>query len=192
MIRYVRRFSSLALPWAVLLLATITSCASSGSSNVTAGDDVRVVFRDLRGAGTEMIVVNDGHLVATNVEGKDSVERRASYYSTKRTGAKPKVASDELMGKILQFFNHNDFETYAIDGPAPRQAGGNLRQTLEVSRNGRTRHLVAMPGMDKARGEAFRETVRGYARTFNEIMQLQTVPSDHQFEGEFVPATRRR
>ncbi len=96
----VRPFSARAfLPFALLASCLFAACTSSGSSDAVR-ESVRVAFRDLRGGGTPMVIVNDGFLIDSGIEGETPAGRRKEYYSMLRTGVQPKVASDELMCKL--------------------------------------------------------------------------------------------
>jgi hypothetical protein len=137
-----------------------SSCASTSASSSPAFDAAPtvVVFTDYR-SGTSLTLVNEVHT------------SRVDFYSSMRSNASTKVATDEVVSALVEFFADQGFTRHA----APGRARGRSTQSLELERAGQRIHmsLSAASGSDEAR--VFRTCRQGFIELYDQIYQLQSV-----------------
>ncbi len=107
------------------------------------------------------------------VSGTD--EERVEQYSTKSSSALRKVASAEVMGEVLARVDSYGFDQLAVGGPAPTEPGPDVVYTLEVTRDGRSRYVVASRDMQSDQREQVMAMVRDVITAWNLVYSLQSV-----------------
>lgn len=161
------------------------SCAAVGSGlpkDEAETHAIQVRFTDFK-SGQVLSIVNDRWLVVQGITGENFSARRTAFYSqaTSKLGAGVKVAKIATMQGLLEFMDLEDFSKFADHG-AP-QADTNLRQSIEIARNGQIRHIRGQIGLGKQRKDAFSAIRAGFVDIYNRVPQYQTVQGSLEFKG---------
>lgn len=180
---------------ALLFVTLVAACAGTARSDVAvalAGTPTQVGFRDYR-TGAHLLIVNDSQLAARGAEGSTPEQRRAEFYSQTRSEAMTKVATDEVMDALLEYFEEVGLEKGASSGFAP-QGSGQATQSIEVRSGTRTYHVLGRKGMPAEEARAFRDSVVAFNQIYNSIYQLQSVeaqPGEQVFKTPAAPKRRQ-
>lgn len=123
----------------LLLLALslgLTACAGSGVA-ANSGSPTRITLRDYR-TGLALELVNDAY------------DDRVEYYSRRlpEGSASRKFTTDRDIDGLLAVLDDQGFEGWAQEGSAPRDGATVISSSIEVERNGRTRHWKIGDGSD--------------------------------------------
>jgi len=149
----------------VLLFVCSASCASTSSAPAELELPTRISFRDYRG-DTHFSLVNEGHT------------SRVELYSSKRSNAITKVASDEIVAALLEFIDGSSYADYARNGQAPVRASQWI-QAIEVqSGNGIDHILLAAKSTDSSETRTFRKVRDAFLDTYNNVFQAQAVQAE--------------
>lgn len=178
-----RALRTLLLGTCVSLVAT--SCATIESSvpqDEATANAIRVRFTDFN-SGQTMSIVNDQWLLSQGITGADFSARRTAFSSqaTSKVSAGVKVGETATMQGLLEFMEYTNFSKFAAHG-APA-IDKDLRQAVEITRNGETRHIRGQVGMGKKQGDAFRTSVRGFVDIYNRVPQFQSIQGAVDFKG---------
>jgi hypothetical protein len=181
------------LPLFVTLVAACVNPAGSARSDLAVapvGTPTRVDFRDYR-TGVHLVIVNDSHLAVGSTEGANPQERRAEFYSETRAEAKTKVASDEIMDALLDYFDDAGLPEGAAAGYAP--AGSeHASQSIEVRAGEKVYHVLGRRDMPVKEARALRESVVAFNQIYNSLYQLQAVDATPGAQLFKTPARPKR
>lgn len=113
-----------------------------------------------------------------------------ALYSKVRDEAGPKVTTDDVMDGLVKHFEDQDFERYAVAGPAPDAGGSLFVQALEVNVAGNARHMLLGASSTQEEREAFNNCTTALITVWNLTYQVQAVENEAG-EGIFMqPGTR--
>ena len=157
-------------------LAGLGACASAGPRGGAQGDPVRVSFRDYR-TGTELALVNESHT------------DRLDLYSKQRSDASTKVAADEIVDALIEYFEDQGFYRSAREGRAPVRTD-EWTQAIEVETPDGAKTLLAGRASNASDAETFRESRDAFIAIYNNVYQAQAVeatPGDELFRAPTPP-----
>ena len=159
----------------LLVLVLLGSCASTGGSGLPdpESERVRVTLLDFE-SGNEFALVNEGSV--------DKLE----FYSEARSNANTKVATDEIVGAVVELLEIEGVWSRMVEGAAVPGAGAT--KAIEVVSGDRVRHVLRR-GTDSTEDLlAFRNCQLGFLTIYQNVTSLQAIEGPVEFEG---PATSR-
>ncbi|GEM_PF-2327064 len=154
------------------------SCAASPERNsvpTASGHPASITLRDYR-SGIVLTLINDSVLLARNVPGDNVPLRRAAYYSQLDRQSTAKVAGDELVEGMMQAFENRGFFGIATGGPSPERAS-DVSTSLEVSRNGRSDHLMFSTRMSRDGQLVYSDCRKVFSEVYNRVDQYYSASS---------------
>jgi hypothetical protein len=96
---------------------------------------------------------------------------RVDLYSSVRTEASTKVATDEVVAALVEYLDQQGFMRHAATG----SAGGRSTQSLELQLDGRRTFMGISKGSPADQIQTFRNCRDGFIELYNQIYQLQAV-----------------
>jgi hypothetical protein len=154
---------------ALLAASLALACASGGSGSPTDEDFVgppTQVRWFIYKTGQTITLVNDSH---TN---------RLELYSELREAAGPKVAGDAEMAALVGYMEEQDFDRYAVDGPAPPSGGPDWFQALELEVDGRARHMLLGTASTREQRATFNGCATALMTLWNLTFQSQAIDNE--------------
>jgi hypothetical protein len=136
-----------------------------------------VRFHEYRDGGKMMTIINQSHT--------DRVE----FYSTERNDASTKIASDEIMGALLDRIDKVNFQEFARKGSAPATSS-DWSQAIEIQTTQGSSYMLVRSGISADEAAAFRKTRDAFLAIYNNIFGAQAVklkPGESRFEQSPVP-----
>jgi len=174
---------------ALTALALGFSCAGNPerkSVPTASGQPASITLRDYR-SGIVLSLINDSVLVERHMAGDNASLRRAAYYSQLDRQATDKVTDDALVAGILEAFDDRGFFRLAKAGQAPERVQ-EATTSLEVSRDGRSAHMLFSMRMPRSSQEAYRDCRKVFSEVYNRIDQYHSTSS----VSTQVPKIRKR
>ncbi len=159
-----------------LLLAACQSgpsAASLGRTTATAGTI------ELTTSGKRFVLISEAMLEQIGVEGASVEERTRNFYSTQRDDAAAKVAPNDAVAGLVQYYEQNGFATWANPG----EFSGSAPSHLTVTIDGETRSM-AQPtgaGADPTQLTQYIAFVTGTLEVYKAILGRQNVDGVTEF-----------
>ena len=163
---------------ALAALALGFSCAGNPerkSVPTASGQPASITLRDYR-SGIVLRLINDSVLVERHMAGDNASLRRVAYYSQLDRQATDKVTDDALVAGILEAFDDRGFFRLAKAGQAPERVQ-EASTSLEVSRDGRSQHMLFSMRMPRSSQEAYRDCRKVFSEVYNRIDQYYSTSS---------------
>ena len=163
----------------VLFVSSVALAVACSSTGTRAAKAARVSFVDFR-LGTVLTIVNESHT------------DRLEFYSQERTDTSTKVASDEVLGALIEYIDEQGFGKFARGGPAPSQSD-DWTQSIEVSDGDGARHMLVRSGVTADQASTFRGSRDAFISIYNNVYQAQAIqvdPGEQPFK-QAVPPSRK-
>lgn len=160
----------------VLLLAACQngpSAASLGRTTATAGTI------ELATSGKRFVLISEAMLEKIGVEGATIEERTLNFYSTQRDDAAAKVAANDAVAGLVQFYEQNGFAAWATPG----EFAGSAPSHITVNIDGETRSMAQPTGAnaDPTQLTQYIAFVTGTLEVYNAILGRQNVDGVTEF-----------
>lgn len=149
------------------------SAASLGRTTATAGTIA------LTTSGKRFVLISEAMLETIGIDGASAEERTRNFYSTQRDDAAAKVAPNDAVAGLVQYYEQNGFSTWATPG----EFAGSAPSHLTVTIDGETRSMAQPTGTsaDPAQLTQYIEFVRGTLEVYNAILGRQNVDGVTEF-----------
>lgn len=111
------------------------------------------------------------------------------FYSTRRSAADTKIASDEILQALVEYLDQNGFADHAANGPAPTTAPSGVTRALEVEVDGSVRHLLAGNAVPRESSVTLHKLTRNVFDIFNKVQAFQQTDAEAGSDVFVGPAT---
>ena len=159
-----------------LLLAACQSSPSAASLGRTTGTAGTI---ELSTSGKRFVLISEAMLEKIGIDGATVEERTRNFYSTQRDHAAAKVAPNDAVAGLVQYYEQNGFATWANAGEFTGGAPSHLTVTID----GATRSMAQPTGAnaDPAKLTQYIDFVRGTLEVYNAILARQNVDGVTEF-----------
>ncbi len=149
------------------------STASLGRTTATAGTI------ELATSGKRFVLISEAMLEEIGVDGATVEERTRNFYSTQRDDAAAKVAPNDAVAGLVQFYEQNGFAAWANPG----EFTGSAPSHITVNIGGVTRSMAQPTGAnaDPAQLRQYIDFVTGTLEVYNAILGRQNVDGVTEF-----------
>lgn len=171
-----RRALSALAGLSVLLLAACQSgpsAASLGRTTATAGTI------ELATSGKRFVLISEAMLEKIGVDGATIEERTRNFYSTQRDDAAAKVAANDAVAGLVQYYEEKGFAALATPG----EFTGSAPSHITVNIDGEIRSMAQPTGAnaDPAQLKQYIDCVTGTIQIYNMIEGRQNVDGVTEF-----------
>lgn len=160
-----------------LVLAACQSGPSAASLGRTTATEGTIA---LSTSGQTFVLISEAMLERMGIEGDTVEDRTRNFYSSKRGDAVAKVAPNDAVAGLAQYYDENGFSSWATPG----EYGGTAPSHLTVTINGVTRSMGQPTGSnaDPEQLTQYIDFVRGTLEVYNAILGRQNVDGITEFE----------
>lgn len=171
------------LPAALVLLVSgaLAACQSGPGAAALGRTTSTAGTIELETSGRRFVLISESMLEEMGVAGATPEERTLRFYSTKSADANAKVAPDDAIAGLVQFYEENGFAERANGGPYEGAASTHLT----VAVGDRVRSMGQPPGgstTDPQHLIEFIQCVQGTLEVYNAIQGRQAVDGVVEFK----------
>ena len=165
------------------LCASLCACASSGAAGQEGPGSPGEVTYTNAARGSSLSLVSESMLIEMGIPGDTAEQRILNFNSEKRSSAAVKVCSDDILEGVVQLFESEGFERYAIDGTAD-VADSSLDGVLQVTFKGEARYMLNSDSTetDPEAKITFAKLLNMFAQIYGEVRQYQAVEGQIEFK----------
>jgi len=130
--------------------------------------------------GVQMALISESMLEHLGVPGSSPEERTLNFYSEERQNATAKVAPNDAITGLLQYFNENGFDEWSTSGIYEGSAGA----TFVVKVRDEVRSMPRPEGSmaDPDQKEQYNEFAKAFLEVYNFIQGRQNVQGNVRFQ----------
>ena len=157
----------------VLLAVLVASCAATAVRSSFAG---RVT----------LLAYSDEFRIELRSESHTSP---VDFYSTRRSVADTKIASDEILQALVEYLDQTGCAEHAAKGPAPTSPPTGVTRALEIEVDGSVRHLLAGNAVPRESSATLHRLTRNVFDIFNKVQAFQQTDAEAGSDVFVGPAT---